>query len=184
MIRLGGEDAIAKRRAAWRAHTAAYRAAHPERVRASKAAYDAKYPEREKARKAAWWTAHPEKVGIYGAARYSKDPEKEKDRINAWKKANPEKVKAHKAKRLAREKINGGKLSPDIVPKLLSLQRGKCAICKKALKKTGHHLDHVVPLVRGGKHTDSNVQLTCPKCNINKRDKDPISFMREQGCLL
>lgn len=181
MIRLGNDSDTTERRAAWKANTATYRAAHPEKVKASKAAYEAKYPEREKARKAAWWAAHPEKLGFYGAARYAKNPEKEKARIKAWKMANPQKVKVHKTNRQVRKKSNGGKLSPDIIPKLLFLQHGKCAICKSWLNGTRYHLDHVVPLVRGGMDTDSNVQLTCQKCNQEKGGKDPILFLREKG---
>jgi len=45
-------------------------------------------------------------------------------------------------------------------------------------------MDHIVPLAKGGKNIDSNIQLTCPKCNLEKNSKDPIEFMQSRGYLL
>lgn len=84
----------------------------------------------------------------------------------------------------AKKKGNGGVISKDIIQKLWKLQKGKCAVCKANLKKTGYHLDHIIPVSKGGKNEDRNVQLTCPKCNAKKGNKDPIQFMQEMGYLL
>lgn len=57
-----------------------------------------------------------------------------------------------------------------------------CYWCKKKL--TDYHIDHYVPLSKGGKHTISNLVLACPKCNLIKNAKDPIKFANENGRLL
>lgn len=67
--------------------------------------------------------------------------------------------------------------------KLYELQRGKCACCCKPLGNN-YHLDHRVPLARGGRNEDCNMQLLRAKCNMQKSAKDPIEFMQERGFLL
>lgn len=47
-----------------------------------------------------------------------------------------------------------------------------CQICKKEIKVyTDSALDHIEPWAKGGKTIESNAQLTCKKCNSQKRDK-------------
>jgi len=75
------------------------------------------------------------------------------------------------------EKINDrcsglGKLSNGIIKKLLIQQDCKCVYCKIDIS-ANRHVDHIVPLALGGLNVDSNVQLTCPECNIKKADLPP-----------
>jgi 5-methylcytosine-specific restriction endonuclease McrA len=41
------------------------------------------------------------------------------------------------------------------------------------------HIDHVIPLSRGGLHTISNLVVSCAKCNIQKGCKMPDVFREE-----
>jgi len=59
-----------------------------------------------------------------------------------------------------------GKLSLDIIQKLVNLQSNQCAICLEDLER--YHVDHIIPICRGGMNIDSNVQLTCVSCNLKK----------------
>jgi 5-methylcytosine-specific restriction endonuclease McrA len=68
--------------------------------------------------------------------------------------------------------------------RLMQKQRFRCAICLVKIPEKRRHLDHVMPISRGGKHAISNLQWLCPPCNIEKRDKDPIDFMQKLGFLL
>jgi 5-methylcytosine-specific restriction endonuclease McrA len=86
-------------------------------------------------------------------------------------------------KRRIREIENRGVVSKDIGVRLLKAQRGKCAICLKAIKRK-YELDHIVPISRGGRHDDLNLQLLCPFCNRSKGAKDPIAYMQSKGFLL
>jgi 5-methylcytosine-specific restriction endonuclease McrA len=92
------------------------------------------------------------------------------------------KSRMYKAKRRALKKSNLGVVSNGIYKKLLTLQNGCCAICKD--KKANFHLDHIIPLSKGGMHDDSNFQLLCQFCNISKNDHDPITYMQSKGYLL
>ncbi|MFD2093408.1 HNH endonuclease [Blastococcus deserti] len=44
--------------------------------------------------------------------------------------------------------------------------RGCCAYCGKRTPRP--HMDHVVPLARGGRHAPANVVPACAACNVSK----------------
>lgn len=46
-----------------------------------------------------------------------------------------------------------------------------CRICKCALNPFGFHIDHIIPVARGGVHHLSNWQILCPTCNTSKQAK-------------
>lgn len=50
---------------------------------------------------------------------------------------------------------------------------GVCGICDLPADTNDWHLDHVIPLSRGGQHTWENVQVSHPKCNLSKKAKLP-----------
>ena len=100
-----------------------------------------------------------------------------------YRETNADKIKAGRHNRRAKIKGNGGRLSPDIVQTLMTLQKGKCACCGKRLSK-GCHLDHIIPIALGGMNTDDNVQLLTPKCNLSKGAKHPVDYMRSKGRLI
>ena len=59
-----------------------------------------------------------------------------------------------------------------------------CYWCNISLKKVKVHIDHYVPLSKGGSHTLSNLVVSCPKCNQTKSAKDPLDFAQSLGKLL
>ncbi len=146
----------------------AYRHANQDALARKSAQWREENPERFAQQMAAWRAANPEKIKVKNAAY----------RVN-----NPEARKAHHQNRRARKKLAGGKLSSDLVQKLLKLQMGKCACCKQPLGKD-YHLDHILPLALGGANTDDNMQLLKARCNMEKRAKHPIDFMQQRGYLL
>lgn len=90
---------------------------------------------------------------------------KENHSEEAWK----QKLKYMQAKNQERRDYSIGSLSSDIVDTLIIKQSGKCNGCLNSLKE--FHIDHMLPLVRGGTNTDDNVQLLCPTCNLSKGSK-------------
>jgi 5-methylcytosine-specific restriction endonuclease McrA len=102
-------------------------------------------------------------------------------RVRAYRAKNPHKVKEF-TKRRKGKKL--GRLPNGTVHRIGSAQRWRCAVCRCDLKKSGNHMDHIMPLAKGGQHAPQNIQLLCPPCNVRKSAKDPIAFMQERGFLL
>lgn len=171
---------------------AARNAANPER---RKQYYQAnKEAEKLKARR--WREENPDRVkaaqkatnarnAAKMAARYQENKETILVRQAAWKALHPEARRAHKAVRRARKLKAAGAYTASDVKDLMELQGGKCAHswCRVSLKEK-YHVDHVVPISKGGANEKRNLQLLCPPCNLRKHAKHPIDFARENGMLL
>ena len=52
----------------------------------------------------------------------------------------------------------------------------RCYYCLKSLPDGPEHIDHYIPVAKGGSHTKVNLRPSCADCNLKKRDKDPIDF--------
>jgi len=53
---------------------------------------------------------------------------------------------------------------------------GICYFCKRKIDPKNLTLDHIVPLVRGGKSTKGNVVPACKECNSKKKYLLPIEW--------
>jgi hypothetical protein len=57
---------------------------------------------------------------------------------------------------------------------LMFRDKGHCALCLSdisgivAITEEGYHVDHIVPLERGGTNDPTNLQLLCEPCNLKK----------------
>lgn len=91
-----------------------------------------------------------------------------------WAKRNPLKMRAIVAKRRALILGSGGSYSAADVTALMQAQDGMCNVCRCSLDE--YHIDHVIPLSRGGINESSNLQLLCPTCNRSKGNKLPHEF--------
>ena len=60
------------------------------------------------------------------------------------------------------------------------LDKGDCHYCGKTFKPAELTLDHILPVVRGGKSVKSNCVPCCKTCNNNKKYLTPAELiMRE-----
>ena len=76
---------------------------------------------------------------------------------------------AHSATTKARMKIMvGGDVKR--IPRAYIIERdsGRCHLCRKKCRPSEIHLDHVIPLSKGGTHTLENLRVACAKCNMAK----------------
>jgi hypothetical protein len=166
-----------------RAVDAARRAANPEKVKAYTAKWNAANPEKLRAKRDAWRQANPGKFKARSARWHLANKEAVNARSAEWRKANPEASRAHRRNRRARKLEVGGTLSSGLAAKLYGLQKGRCACCREPLGDD-YHLDHILPLTRGGTNTDDNIQLLRATCNLQKHAKHPIDYMQSKGFLL
>ena len=56
-------------------------------------------------------------------------------------------------------------------------QQGLCGLCNKPMHQD-KHVDHEIPFSYGGGNERNNIQLTHPKCNLEKRTSvDPMDLL-------
>lgn len=100
-----------------------------------------------------------------------------------WRKENPEKRKAiirnYSARRRARE-ANG--ISTAELHAWTAGQKKVCYWCGSKCARS-FHVDHYVPLSKGGAHEADNLVIACPTCNVRKNAKDPYEFANNLGRL-
>lgn len=168
-----------------RERKAAYYAANREKVREKNLARYSANPEKARAASRSYYTANPEKVRAARLAAYAANPERERANTAKWKSANPEKARAYQRNRRSLQRGADGHHTAADVERILIAQKYKCAnpACRKPVKRN-RHVDHIVPLSKGGSNWPRNLQILCPTCNIRKNDKHPIEFARGQGMLL
>ena len=65
-------------------------------------------------------------------------------------------------------------VSANDIKKLFYRQNHECFWCNNKL--ITYHIDHVIPLQRGGRHSIGNLVISCPSCNSRKNNKLPIEF--------
>lgn len=85
---------------------------------------------------------------------------------------------AYNHKRRARKLAAGGSFTPADIEAIRIAQGNRCYLCHKKLAK--YHIDHFIPLSKGGTNDAGNLRLACPRCNQEKYDKHPF----ELGVLL
>ena len=136
---------------------------------------------REKARE--WSAANPERRRLVSALYRERNLELKRANDARHYRENKHLWRLYSEHRRARKQAAPGVVSKDIIQRLRRLQRGKCACCGKPLG-TNFHLDHIMPLVLGGRHDDGNLQLLRARCNLQKNKKHPVQFMQERGFLL
>ena len=97
-----------------------------------------------------------------------------------WRKKNPLKVKTsnHKRRLLTRE------LTIDIVQNVYEENIKRfgsltCYLCLRPIVFGRDHLEHKVPISRGGDNNRQNLDVACQKCNLRKNKKTVEEFTRE-----
>lgn len=89
-----------------------------------------------------------------------------------WKQQNPERVAAyHRTSRARRLRAPGSHTGADVRAQY-DRQNGLCYYCGEAVGGK-YHVDHVIPLARGGSNSPDNLVIACPRCNQTKYTKLP-----------
>jgi 5-methylcytosine-specific restriction endonuclease McrA len=175
---------------------------NPERARAEKSASYWRNPEvnREKSRLKSLGQQrdNPQKRNAQRLKWRAANPEADRESKRKWELANRESIRARKKKRYYASKeyreqnktwtieyrrrsaaADGGHSKTDIAL-IFASQDGKCAYCAGIIS-IGYHVDHIVPLSRGGSNWPKNIQLLCPTCNKKKFDKTHEEYMSYIG---
>ena len=164
------------------------------RCKTCKSIYVKEYRERNAQKMREWanesYARHKPARNMYN----KKYNELNRDKMNEWKRAYHHKNKdkdwyivskrnSGNKRRAIKRSTSDGTIPYNVkyplnteLETLLGLQGNKCYICDTDLNK-GKHLDHHVPLSRGGTHTIDNVVWLCPTCNRQKFSKVPCTLL-------
>ena len=112
-----------------------------------------------------WAADNPEKVAEKQRRWRAKNPEYH----HLWRQRNRERVRASKRKtQMTRRARQLGQFIEDVDPQTVyTMHGGMCGICKQFIEGE-FHVDHVIPLSKGGLHGYINVQPAHPVCNMRK----------------
>ncbi len=114
-------------------------------------------------------------------AYYIKNKEKIIEKIKEYSQTEKGKIIRRNMNQRRRLLVKDGDVTTNQLQELIS-KSTHCYWCKTKLKNE-YQIDHYFPISKGGKHTISNLVITCPTCNLKKNAKDPIEFAQERGRL-
>lgn len=178
-----------------------YNARNPERLKATQARSRAKNQEKIKALKKVQYEraksdpewqerqrlareANKEAKRDYDRNYRAANAEKMNVRRKKWAENNPERqaIIRRTYKHRRRAKVAEG----DPIEVLREWELGARKVCYwcGAKCRSIYHVDHYVPLARGGRHEVANLVIACPPCNLRKSARDPYEFAVTVGRLL
>ena len=112
------------------------------------------------------------------AEQYAADAEfREAAKQRARDYSKTEAGRASDVKRRAKRKSAVGTFTAADIEAIRKAQGNRCYLCGKSLKH-GYHVDHFIPLSKGGTNDAGNLRLACPKCNQSKHAKHPFELGR------
>lgn len=128
-----------------------------------------------------WGFENPHERGTpeFDRWKYLANQERRLERARKYSRESAEVNAARRARRRARERgaesrVVGGR---DIA-RIKARQHGRCYYCAGTTVEM--HVDHVVPLSRGGRNAIGNLVLACASCNLSKSDKLLIEWKSER----
>lgn len=188
-----------------RHRTAQWRRNNPERAQSNVVAWQKANPDKRKAISDRWRFKHADQVKAIGARYRQQNSDKERERHQRYREANKEKIasynKRYRAIRRAERneynkayyrknphiaramwhrrraiKANAmGSHTPEDIATLYKSQKGLCWWCGKHVGDD-YHVDHRIPLSRGGSDNPENLVVSCVPCNESKWAKLPSEW--------
>jgi hypothetical protein len=150
----------------------AYRLANRDAIAARKRAYDVANRER----RSEYNRANSERQRAYWKWYRETFPDRVDQCNTAWRERNHDAILTkNRNRRAAERRAEGTHCHADVVNQF-ERQRGRCFWCHKTLSK-GYHVDHVVPLCKGGTNSPENLVICCPRCNCSKRGTHPMDWV-------
>lgn len=172
------KDPEAKREAD-RLYREANREKRREQCRRAQIKWRAANREKDREKSRCWQQANPEKKREKDRRYAEANREKQHERQRLWRQANPEKCRAKNQRRRALKRDQHGlvPVTAEVIDQRFELFGHACAYCGA---QHDLHIDHFIPLAKGGTHAASNLVPACSACNSSKCDSDPEQWYRQQ----
>jgi 5-methylcytosine-specific restriction endonuclease McrA len=158
-----------------RAHVREHNRAHPganaERCRRYRAEHLVQCRDRDRE----YARTHAEERALRAKVRYAAHAEARCAVLREQRALNPAPHRAEAHRRRARRMAAEGSHTGADIEAQYARQRGRCFWCRAKVGNT-YHVDHVVPLARGGSDAPENLVVACPSCNLAKHAKSPQEF--------
>lgn len=129
-------------------------------------------PERAKNYQIEYQIANSEKLKEKDLKRYYADPKKAYQRTKQARSNNPLPHRASEHRRRAQKSSSNGTHTADDLKRLMAQSKGRCYWCGEMILGKPH-IDHIIPLARGGGNGPENLCVSCPTCNLRKGAKLP-----------
>lgn len=117
----------------------------------------------------------PDKMRDVRRSWRERNPAKNRGSVAKWTQNNLELSRARKvasqSKRRARQRNAAGDFTTNDIKEMFTAQNGRCWYCSTKMKN--YHVEHRIPLARGGSNGLENIVLACPPCNLSKGTKMP-----------
>jgi 5-methylcytosine-specific restriction endonuclease McrA len=110
---------------------------------------------------------------------YEKNKESRRLGAKVYRQKNPIQYKATRSVCKHRRRNADGSFSSSDLLNMLDQQKGKCVYCQIDIS-SNFHVDHIVPISKGGTNHLFNIQLLCPTCNMKKHTTDHETFLKRQ----
>lgn len=142
---------------------------NPERVKAYSTKYQTANAEaiRERDRQKYW--ANREQELAKDRARRDRNPEVGRAAARRWAKANPDRRKVSEFRYRALEMGAAGKSTVEQIAARVAYYGWLCWLCRGPW--VGKHVDHVIPLSKGGSNWPANLRPICRSCNTSKGNR-------------
>lgn len=116
-----------------------------------------------------WKEQNPDKVQRYKMAWKERNPQQVIESRARYNREHRETTIAWTQRRRARR---AGVVVGEVdYKRVWKREKGICYLCGRPVAEGDIHYDHVVPLSRGGAHSEDNVRVTHARCNIKKGTK-------------
>jgi 5-methylcytosine-specific restriction endonuclease McrA len=149
--------------------------ANPERAKEARRGWDSRNRDHLNALRKQQRKDNPER---FRAKRERLDKGRQAENVKRWVENNRDRRRMHAlAHQNKRRHAPGTGFTADDVLRLLHEQNFECVACRASVQEK-RHVDHIVPLSRGGRNDLDNIQILCPPCNLCKRARDNDEFMR------
>lgn len=120
------------------------------------------------------------KITLSSKKSYRKHRKKRLAKNRAWRDKNRALFAFYRMKRRALEKgaeVNLAQIK-EFIAGVRSKSKIQCSYCFKVTPIKLIHIDHIIPLCKGGSHSVDNLCVSCKTCNLTKGRQTPETWIR------